>query len=185
MRSLCKLIFILFFSWQLYSSCAKEYSYERMPLPPTPPADTAQRLVVPCESCKDATIPDSAWRFIAGNAVYCGVAKKAIIAPERTAFTFFGPSSCSSDSGFVASVFLENGILNSSQKNIPARLVCYYYDHVKPSYVFMSTQSHVVPLTITRYDHQAGIVEGTFGGVVLTEAGADIELKQGRFRARF
>lgn len=176
----------LTFLLALLTACSKEYSYEQVP------ADTAD-VVIPlpdvpvsfCPSCNDADIPDSSWRINIDGVLYCGKAEKSIVSPEKTGFTFFGPSFCSADSGFVVTVYLQNESLTSDKVNLQARMGCYYYDQVGPSYVYMSAASQPIPCIITRYEHQTGKASGTFSGVVLDKNGVKRQLKDGRFRVQF
>jgi hypothetical protein len=167
------------------SSCVKEYSYEVKPVDSTPVSPPVNAPLASCSFCQGTLLPDSSWRFSVDGVTFCGQAEKTIITLERTSFTFFGPSACSVDSGFVASVYLDNVPLNSDKTNLNAKLVCYYYDRVKPSYLYMSQTGQYLQLTITSYVHQTGIASGTFSGFVSTENGIRKEVKDGKFRIRF
>lgn len=167
------------------SSCVKEYSYEEKPMDTTTSIGTVGVPVSSCVTCLNSGLPDSSWRFSVDGVTFCGHAEKAIITLERTSFTFFGPSACSADSGFVASVYLDSVQLNTDKTNLTAKMVCYYYDRVKPSYMYMSQSGQYLRLTITSYVHQTGVAYGTFTGFVATENGIRKEVKEGKFRIQF
>ncbi len=137
-------------------------------------------------ACKSMDIQtDSTWFFQIDGAVLCGKAEKAIISIERTTFTFFGPSTCSPDSGFVISVYL-NEALNSDKINISAgRIALYYYDRVKPSYLLMSRSAEPFSLAIEKYVHETGFATGNFSGYVYTENGIRKLISGGKFRIKF
>ncbi len=192
---LLKRLTVIFCSLALFaiclniSSCAKDYSYERQPqdsviirdsIPPPPP------LLASCLLCANATtVKDSSWSFKLEGAWLCGLAEKAIITLERSSFTFFGPSACSGDSGFVASVYL-NEPLNSDKTNISAaRVAVYYYDGLTPSYVLMSGNTDPFYLVIEKYVHQTGVATGRFNGFAHTENGIRKAIEGGRFKIKF
>ncbi len=192
---LFKRAFVILFSSCLFvimlnnTGCTKDYSYERQPqdsvVIPDPVIITPPFLPV-CSSCKSVNVlADSTWLFKVDNSVLCGFADKALIAPERTAFTFFGVSACSVDTGFMASVYL-NEPLNGDKTNLSAAKVAfYYYDGVKPSYILISRQSDAFSLTIDTYIHQTGEAVGRFSGYAYTENGLRIFIEGGKFRVRF
>jgi hypothetical protein len=164
--------------------CAKDYSYEYKPGDTTSPVNTAPMTATFCQACTATALPDSSWRFTIDGVIYCGQAVKPVTLPERTAFTFFGPSSCSADSGFAASVFLGNHVLNADKTNLSGQMTCYYYDKVGPSHVYMSSSSESLQVTVTTYVHQTGAATGTFRGVVFDGSGRRKEVRDGRFRIR-
>jgi hypothetical protein len=171
------------------SGCAKEYSYESGPQDTTKIPDsipTSPPLLASCLLCANSnTVQDSSWSFKLEGASLCGFPDKAIITLERSTFTFFGPSACSGDSGFVASVYL-NEPLNSDKTNIAAgRVTFYYYDGVTPSYVLMSRNSDVFSFTIESYVHQTRIATGRFQGNAYTENGIRKAIERGKFKIRF
>jgi hypothetical protein len=117
MHFLKKLNFFLFFFCAVAlvfksTGCAKEYSFEGMAvdsaLVTVPDTIVSAPFIPSCVACQSINmLPDSTWIFQVDGSVLCGTAEKALIAIERTAFTFFGPSSCSPDSGFIISVFFK------------------------------------------------------------------------------
>lgn len=169
----------------LTAGCSKEYSYERKPVDSVAISIPVVLESSACAVCNNTEIPDLSWRFSIDGVVYCGKTEKAIITLERTSFTFFGPSSCSDDSGFVASVYIDNNSLDKDRTNVLARLSCYYYDKVTSSYMFMSQTNRYPQLTIATYDHDTGMTTGTFEGPVVADNGVVKEIKNGKFRIRF
>src|SRR5688572_1671071 len=92
-----------------YCSCSKEFSYERNPLEPVNPDTVMLTKTIPgCSVCNsvNSTVLKR-WSFTQKNSLHCGVVDTAIITPNRNAFTFFGPSSCSSDTGLVITAYLD------------------------------------------------------------------------------
>lgn len=168
----------------IMAGCAKDYSFEgrardtvAVPVPVGPAATS-------CALCNNTVLPDSSWRFTIDGVAYCGKAEKAIITLERTSFTFFGPSACTSDSGFVASVYIDNSALDMDKTNVTARLSCFYYDQLTPSYVFMSSAGQPLQLTIASYSRQSGIAKGSFSGSIVLDNGIRKEIKNGQFQVR-
>jgi hypothetical protein len=111
-------------------SCKKEYSFEGTR--PYVRADTVKPILPPvpwiCPACigKDAQI-DKKWSFYIDGSFLCGDIDTAIvIAPERNGFTFFGPSSCSLDSGMVFTVFLDGEILNKDIRNVTTQNIAFF-----------------------------------------------------------
>lgn len=163
--------------------CVKEYSFEKKPVD-TLTIVNPSRPVASCAKCTSNTIADSTWQFNFEGATYCGQVEKAIILLERTAFTFFGTSACSSDSGFVATVYLDEPLV-VDKTNVKARLACYYYDNVNASFMFMSPPGQRLQMNITNYNGQTGVASGTFSGFVELNNGSRREIKNGQFRIRF
>lgn len=175
------LFFMVLVTLATQSGCAKDYSYEAKPVDSVL-VPVVQPVVTNCQPCTANVLPDSSWRFMAEGRYYCGKAEKTVVAPERTAFTFFGPSACSLDSGFVATVYINNEALLADKLNLSARLDCYYYDKVGPSNVYMSIQGEPMQLTIASYNRQTGLAAGTFRGLVKTPNGLRKEISNGAFR---
>lgn len=179
--ALCLLVMAV---WLPMAGCTKEYSFEARLVDTMANNNAPNPVLSSCSLCRSNVLPDSSWRFTLDGVVYCGKVEQTVIPLERTLFTFFGPSSCSTDSGFVASVYVDNEPLNSDKTNVHARLTCYYYDKVKPSFLFMSQAGNYLQFIITNYVYQTGIATGTFGGFVFTENGTRKEIKNGQFRLR-
>ncbi|HEU4858681.1 MAG TPA: hypothetical protein VFT15_02550, partial [Chitinophagaceae bacterium] len=55
--------------------------------------------------------------------LYCAIIDVAIAAPGRNGFTFFGPSSCSIDSGLVVTISIEPSFLTKIFFNLTTNTV--------------------------------------------------------------
>ena len=169
-------------------NCAKEYSFEGGGAPPA--RDTLPVPVVINEFpfCPAwVSHPGTAiseWSFKSGNSVLCGKADTAIALGNRAAFTFFGPSSCSADTGIVMTIYLEGDTLNQDRVNLQAKGAFYYYDRVTPSYIFISQSNNQISVTINRYIHQTRIAECSFQGAVLRTNGASASITSGKFTVK-
>jgi hypothetical protein len=181
------LLTVLFF----YSGCSKEYSVEANPInpadtitiPPPPPPDELPG----CKFCATYTEPVqlNQWSLKSEKFLTCGLIDTAIINFERTAFTFFGPSACSTDSGMVVSVYLDNLTFDRDINNVTiSKNFFYYYDNVKPSYVYMSSQALPFLIHIENYNHQTRIAVGTFEGTVLRANNTQTKISSGRFKIK-
>lgn len=191
-RQIHKLIFkklLFFFSiFLIITGCAKEYSYEgggssiildTIPVPPVVPEFSV------CPACITTTTTQlSDWKFKSGNSSFCGKADTAIINPFRNAFTFFGPSACSLDTGIVIRVYLENDTLNRDKSNLSAKGSFYYYDNITPSYIFINRSSNLLSVTIESYEHLTRIATGTFQGTVVRANGSGALIKEGKFKVK-
>ncbi len=186
-RLLLNSSFLVFVLIQI--NCAKEYSFEGGGTPV--PADTIPAPVVinefpfcpPCVTNTGTAL--SEWSFKSRNSVLCGKADTAIISPDRNAFTFFGPSSCSGDTGIVVSVYMEGNILNRDLTNITtSHNAFYYYDNVTPSYIFMNPNGGLFWVTIISYNHQTKIATGTFQGNVIRTTGGGAGIESGKFTVK-
>ena len=168
--------------------CAKEYSYERVAQDtiavPTP--ILLQPFLPACNRCSaNNAISDSSWLFTLEQNVLCGRVEKAIISPDRSSFTFFGPSSCSADSGFIATVFLAEPLDRDKRTIAAVRVAFYYYDAQAAAYILMSKMRSSFSLKINSYDHSTGQASGTFTGSAFTEAGSEKAIEKGKFNIRF
>jgi hypothetical protein len=169
----------------ILTRCAREYSFEGQP-----PATGDTTIVIPvqtvipsCPLCNSSsgTNPGT-WSFQTGNSNLCGEIDTAIVSPARTAFTFFGPSQCSADSGMVVSVYLDEDTLNRDRANLALeKVVFYYYDRIGPSDIFTSRPNSPFTLTINAYSHQTKIATGTFEGNVFKTNGGGTRVQNGRF----
>lgn len=171
------------------AGCSKEYSLEAAPV------DTVIETVIDtvvsnpfvpsCNGCTNSEIKDSSWLFSVDGSILCGVAEKAIISFERNAFTFYGPSTCSIDSGFIISVYLSEE-LNSDKTNLTAtKIDLYYYDNVKPSYILTSKPNEPFSFIIEKYVHATGEAIGNFSGTVFSETGSRKTILDGKFKIKF
>jgi hypothetical protein len=168
----------------LFMSCTKEYSFERKPdLIFVTDTITKVNNIPTCLLCIGAnnTVMKK-WSFKQKNSIQCGEIDTAIITPNRNAFTFFGPSSCSSDTGLVITAYLDPIKLDKDVFNFTTNHVAfYYYDHVKPSYIFMVRPPLSFSLTIESYIHQTGIIKGSFSGSAFKDDNSLGLLESGKF----
>ncbi|HEU0110817.1 MAG TPA: hypothetical protein VFQ73_08075 [Flavisolibacter sp.] len=183
------LILLVPILWIHGSGCAKEYSFEGADT--TASQDTL--IIVPteppfsiCEECDStATITDWKWHFKSTNNFLCGEVDTAIINPERTVFTFFGPSACSDDTGIVMSVFFDPVKFDRDHYNITTnRVAFYYYDNVGATHIFINDQAINFSVTIGNYIHQTRTAIGTFSGQVLKTNGELTTVHSGKFMIR-
>jgi hypothetical protein len=171
----------------LVQACAKEYSFEGGV--PTIRVDT---IPVPintdpvCPACINNTASGlSEWTFTSGNWKLCGTADTAIALGNRTSFTFFGPSTCSSDTGMVITVYMGNDTLNKDKQNLHINRAAFYcYERITPSYIFLSQNSNSFSVTIENYNHATKIVTGTFRGTAFRTTGASASINSGRFKVK-
>lgn len=168
-------------------SCKKEYSYEGGP-GTTVIIDTGTNNVPKpyiCPSCIGTdNFIEGKWSFYNGNDFYCGVIDTAIAAPARNGFTFFGPSSCSMDSGLVLTINTEPALLNQDVFNSTTTKVgMYYYDNVAQTYPFMTQPGFQFSVTIESYIYQTRLMTGRFSGTVFKGSGGQTSL-QGKFKIK-
>ena len=167
-----------------YSSCSKEYSYERKPVDPVNSDTTMLSTTIPgCSLCNSVNSTElKRWSFVHKNSLQCGVIDTAIITPNKNAFTFFGPSSCSSDTGLVITAYLDPIKLDKDVFNFTTNHVAYYYyDHIGPTYIFMVRPPLNFSLTIESYIHQTGIIKGRFSGSVFQHDNSLAIVESGKF----
>lgn len=177
-------IIVAFFVIILFAaSCAKEYSYERK--------DNAADAVKPkpaihmCTECigKDSQLL-SRWSFYNDTTFYCGQIDTAIVL-DRTGFTFYGPSSCSQDSGIVllvrlGSETLDHDIYNTTFPNTSF----YYYDRIGSTHLFITHYGTAFNLIIESYNHQTKIAAGSFNGFASKPDGRLASIQDGKFKVR-
>ncbi|MGE5108515.1 MAG: hypothetical protein ACM3H8_13270 [Sphingobacteriales bacterium] len=181
-HTICFFILII-----LLSGCYKEYSYEKQDdIPVQLPVDTIKPVTAEfpvCSSCIETAEPQaSKWSFKSGNSLLCGRIDTAILTFERSAFTFFGPSSCSLDTGLVITVYLEDNPLNSDKFNLTIKKTAfYYYQHGAP-YIFMTDPGTRFTVTIDSYIHATHVISGTFSGSAFRSDGRIAEITSGKFK---
>lgn len=173
------------------AGCAKEYSYEggditELPTDSIPGIDTIIDNTIhfaPCDACKVRSEPVlSTWGFKYDTSFLCGNITSAILSPERTAFTFFGPSACSLDTGLVMTVYL-NKQLDRDLNNVYAvKALFQYYDNATGPNIFLSDQVNKIDLMITSYDYETGIAKGIFSGISGTHQNGTATIKDGSFQ---
>jgi hypothetical protein len=172
-------------------SCKKEHSFEgTRPYVPAP-IDTTKPILPPapwiCPACigKDVQIEDK-WSFFIDGSFLCGDIDTAIvIAPDRSGFTFFGPSSCSVDSGMVFTVFLNGEALNKDLRNFTTQNIAfYYYDNVGQTLAYISKRNIPFSFTIESYAHQTRTAIGNFSGPVIKANGVPGYISSGKFKVK-
>ena len=181
-------LIVIFFSIFI-AGCTKEYSYEGSNTNTV--VDTTHPPSVifdfpSCNACAGVTNAKlSQWNFKYKNTLLCGKADTAIINLERTAFTFFGASTCSADTGIVVTVYLDTTPLVKDMSNVTvSKIAFYYYDRITPSYIFMSLPGSSINASITSYVHQTKIVTGTFNGGVFRSNGENAIISAGSFQMK-
>jgi hypothetical protein len=174
----------------LFQSCKKEYSYEASPPAlqdsiVTPP-DPITELPL-CFSCNSYTDPVNMnqWSLKAETSKTCGIIDTAFCTFERSAFTLFGPSSCSIDTGLVMTIYLQDVKLDRDLSNIyVSKVAFYYYDRVAPSYIYISSSAYPFSVYIDNYNHQTKIMTGKFDGFAKRTNGINAFISQGRFKIK-
>lgn len=155
-------------------ACKKEYSYEGGAVPVIRDSVFA---AIPkpyiCPSCTGAdNYIESKWSFYNNDTFFCGIIDTAIATPERNGFTFFGPSSCSLDSGLVITVYIDPLFLTNDLFNITTNKTgLYYYDNIGQTHPFITQLGFPFSFTIESYIHQTRMMTGRFGGTVFRPNG--------------
>lgn len=179
------------------TGCKKEYSYEGgLPAELIEQPDSitvvdssinnSAPIVPACAACEGIDTTASFWMFNVGAASFCGTVTNTVISGDKTAMTFFGPSSCFPDSGLIITAFFSEGELNTNTDNLKAaRSSLQYYDNSTGVDAFVSEASSPFKLMIDNYDPQTGMAMGRFGGNVRGKDGNVITIDAGRFRIKF
>ena len=178
------------------SGCAKEYSYEggdtTAIITPIIPAKDSIPLLTDttndfplCKMC-DAAAPLTlgTWNFRKGKSYLCGSVSNSGFFSGNTKmnFTFFGPSSCSVDTGIVMSVFLPVP-LDQDRSNIKAmRTAFYFYDNTAPKDIFITQPEKDFTLMLQSFDLATGIATGIFSGTVFKANGDTAFIAAGRYK---
>jgi hypothetical protein len=178
----------------LSAGCRKEYSYEggpstvapvdtgvtTEPLPPAP-------LIGVCAACTDAAGSDPAtWGFRLEGIAACGPVTRAVMSIEKNAFTFFGPSSCSSDSGLIITAYFNEPFFTQDRSGLPAASAFLsYYDNTTNNDFLSSNNQHRITVWIDNYLHATRTATGTFSGSALTPDGKVHPVTAGKFRIQF
>ncbi len=169
--------------------CTREYSFEgedtlAAPLLPdtTINKDTTIVALDSCAGCSNA-FTEGQWSLKLNGALFCGAIDTAIVSAERNAFTFFGPSLCSPDSGLIITVRLDEERLDYNRQNLLLQKSSLnYYDNVNGSYVAQSRQGEPFSVYILSYDHATRKAEGTFYGTGYTDKGKAIAITDGKWK---
>jgi len=179
------------------TGCVKEYSFEGASQD-TIPADTTQTdtldtITTPpaitfpqCPSCQVTNQIDLGhWGFKVGETYLCGTYTNSgfFSGLSKTSFTFFGPSSCSADTGIVVSVYLSVP-LNQDRYGLTTNAAAfYYYDHNSPDDILDSRHTAKFTVTVQSFINATGVVTGTFAGDVYTANGEIVHITDGQYKA--
>ncbi len=182
----CAAFMILLFLW---ASCVKEYSFEGENGPPI--IDTlltggSNPMPSPCPDCigNDVQI-ENRWSLRISGVLYCGFIDTAIATPERTGFTFFGPSLCSPDSGMVITIYLNGLKLDHDISGFSTqRAGFYYYDNITPSYLVITDPGQPFSVTIDSYEHSTRLMRGKFNGFANLTGGGNAYVGEGKFKVK-
>ena len=192
----CRLLYIVsIVFWVLViSGCAKEYSYEGGPVQdivhdsiPLPDTIAESGIHFPeCSQCKETIkVFPATWDFKFGTSFLCGNLTRGIKSPDNSGFTFFGPSTCSLDTGIVMTVFLKDLLLDRDLQDVTEKDVIFeYYDNKTQRDIFISDKKGLFALTIQTYEVATGIMTGTFSGYVSTKDNSIAEIRGGRFSVK-
>jgi len=182
-------VFVLIILLLQNEACTKEYSFEGTNVD-TMRTDTTDTIPSPPSTFPQCSLCDSSdsltlgqWSFKTGNAYVCGTFSNSgfFAGAARTAFTFFGPSACSDDTGIVVSVYLPVPLDQDRYEITTANTAFYYYDHNGTSDIFQSRMSSVFSVTVKSYIYATHIVTGTFNGIVYKANGDTAYISDGRF----
>ena len=199
-KFLYSVVFILLLCTQLLSTtgCKKEYSFEGAAIDTTTiPTDTIPLPVDSttsmdykfpfCDSCKNMEGYNLwKWNYKTGNSFLCGNITAAVISPDRDAFTFFGPSACSLDTGVIFTVYLDDIKLNKDLSDITiSKVLFYYYDNVSRNDIFTAEKYMMMTLTIDSYDYATGIAKGRFYGAADRKDAAIALIEDGKYEVQF
>jgi hypothetical protein len=181
-----------------YESCIKEYSYEGGPtdtldtipvidtlLPDS--ADTSAPIVFKyCDACNGQSgYILGTWNFKYDTSIFCGSITRAIISVEKTAFTFFGPSACSLDTGLIMSVYLNEPLIADAENITSPHAYFQYYNNKGTQNIFESSDSIPIILTIEKYTHSTGIATGHFSGLAKSDRNTKVKIRDGKFMIQF
>jgi hypothetical protein len=168
--------------------CSREYSFEGSPsarndtlVSPLPP------LPKRCTACAGQDqFAENRWSFYNNDSFYCGIIDTAIVIPQRTGFTFFGPSACSADTGAVYTLIFRSGtVLDRDLSNIATEQGSfYYYDNPGQSFLFMNISNTPFNFIIDSYNHQTHVAVGTFSGIVRDKNGGSTFISSGKFKVK-
>ena len=140
-----------------------------------------------CSSCRVSDdLLLSKWNFKTGNSFLCGDVDKAGagIDAEKKAFTFFGPSACSLDTGLVMTVYLPI-TLDEDRFNITTtKAAFFYYDHHATKDILISQPATLFSVTIQSFIYATGIATGTFKGTVFKPNGDMVFIDEGKFKIK-
>ena len=139
-----------------------------------------------CSSCRATdSVSLATWNFKTGNSFLCGIVDAAGIDFGKTAFTFFGPSACSIDTGLVMTIYLPV-TLDEDRFNITTtKTAFFYYAHHATNDIFISQPATLFTVNLESYIHATGIATGTFSGTVFKPNGDAATVSEGNFKIQF
>ena len=181
------------------TGCEKEYSYEggdttsiiindtlatdTITSPPLAVIKSFPECAL-CHASDELTL--ASWNFTTSNAYVCGIQSNSgfIGGYSKKDFTFFGPSSCSGDTGIVISVYLPVALDQDRYNITTTETAFYYYDNNAPKDIFLSQPTAEFSVTIQSFINSTGIVTGTFQGTVFKANGDKAYINDGRFKMK-
>ncbi len=188
---------LLFFQLISYESCIKEYSYEGGPadtLDTIPVSDTLSNdtttsppiVFQHCDACNGQSgYILSTWNFKYDTSFFCGSITRAIINIDKNAFTFFGPSACSRDTGLIMTIYLDNPLTGDAEDITTSHAYFQYYNNNGIQDIFDSLDSIPFTLTIEKYTKSTGIATGYFSGTAKTDRNTTAKIQEGKFMIQF
>ncbi|MCW3109735.1 MAG: hypothetical protein JWQ09_4241 [Segetibacter sp.] len=188
--------FIILSIFTQIAACEKEYSFEgglrqdSTLLNDSTRQDSSIIPVITFPVCKDCNTTDTSsafrWSFKVGSSLLCGNITRAVLSPDSNAMTFFGPSTCSADTGLIITAYFNNEVLNNDQSNVTADYTTLeYYDNTTMLDILQSKQPNIFSLTFDSYKQQTGIATGRFSGSVVDKNSNVIKVEAGRFKIKF
>jgi hypothetical protein len=203
-----KALHLTFFSGMLLlllpsgAGCLKEeYSYERTPVAPRDTATVIDTTVIidtpitidttlvfpPCNVCKHATsLSTGQWNFKYDTSFLCGTVTNVVMTPDKTAFTFFGPSSCTVGTGLIITASFDQLSLDRDLAGVMSRQVTMqYYNNNGGKDIFISGPGTKFSITINQFDSRTGVAIGQFNGTVLTANDQLATITAGNFKIQF
>ena len=179
-------IFLLFLVCSVIA-CQRELYFDTSPSTPavgTPPSSAEHQLPFCINCIGNDFFEENKWNMKADTTLLCGDIDTAIINHTRDAFTFFGPSACSGDTGLVITAFLTPFSLARDTTNMHLDKVSFHY-YEPGGYIFLSRTSSPFSLTILTYDHQSRLATGSFEGYAYRQNGLTSYINSGKFKVKF
>lgn len=171
--------------------CIKEYSYEGAPIDTaSEPGTTDTVASIPiysqCSLCeKNPDYKSGKWSFSIDTFNFCGTITNAVMLKERTAFTFFGPSACSADTGLVFTCSLNKPFDTLASNIIVDQVTLRYYNRAGTMDMFDADGTLGFFLIIKSYSKATGIMKGIFSGDVDTDRHNHAHFANGKFEIQF
>lgn len=171
--------------------CTKEYSYERQPVDSTgtvpDSTDTIPNVIYSqCPLCKkDPGYVLGEWSFMIDTFTFCGIVTGEVMLSERTAFTFFGPSACSDDSGLIITCYMDEPFAEEATYVSVDLVTLRYYNHPGGKDMLQADASLGFALVIQSYSKATGVMRGIFSGNVLTDRNTIKRISNGKFEIKF